>query len=125
MKKIFLLLALMVAIGVNAQLRVANLSGQDLKVSIGNKSQQISNQGLVTFQDVRLKEVWLNCQTTAGESYTFLKKVSRKGYVEVSAEDISVNNQRQIKTVVTELKKDTVPTPVVSPVKISELVKKK
>lgn len=125
MKKFFLLLALVVAIGVNAQLRVANLSGQDLKISVGNKSQQTSNQGLVTFQDVRLKEVWLSCQTVAGETYTFLKKVSRKGYVEVSAEDISANNQRQIKTVVVETKRDTVPPPTPSPVRISEIVKQK
>lgn len=125
MKKFFLLLALVVAIGVNAQLRVANLSGQDLKISVGNKSQSVSNQALVTFADVRLKEVWLSCQTVAGETYTFLKKVSRKGYVEVSAEDISANNQKQIKTVVVETKRDTVPPPAASPVRISDIVKQK
>lgn len=123
MKKFFLLLSLVAAIGVNAQLRVANLSGQDLKVIIGNKSQSVSNQALVTFADVRLKEVWLSCQTVAGETYTFLKKVSRKGYVEVSAEDISATNQIKV-TAVVEAKKDTVQS-AASPVRISDLVKQK
>lgn len=123
MKKIFLLLALMVAIGVNAQLRVANLSGQDLKVSIGNKSQQISNQGMITFQDVRLKEVWLNCKTGNGDIYTFLKEVSRKGYIEVLPEDVSTTNQIKV-TAVVEAKKDTVQS-AASPVRISDLVKQK
>lgn len=123
MKKFFLLLALMVAIGANAQLRVANLSGQNLKVSIGNKSQQVSNQALVTFADVRLKEVWLSCQTVAGETYTFLKEVSRKGYIEVLPEDVSTTNQIKV-TAVVEAKKDTVQS-AASPVRISDLVKQK
>lgn len=123
MKKFFLLLALMVAIGANAQLRVANLSGQNLKVSISNKSQQVSNQALVTFADVRLKEVWLSCQTVAGETYTFLKEVSRKGYIEVLPEDVSTTNQIKV-TAVVEAKKDTVQS-AASPVRISDLVKQK
>ncbi len=113
----------MVAIGANAQLRVANLSGQNLKVSIGNKSQQVSNQALVTFADVRLKEVWLSCQTVAGETYTFLKEVSRKGYIEVLPEDVSTTNQIKV-TAVVEAKKDTVQS-AASPVRISDLVKQK